>query len=94
MNVFVQHVESFGDSLDCVGSGNGLMKRETKQTFSVSCSHVLFGLELTRLVIDTGRLGMTFVAWIIAVCFVRLETDAVVSPETDRYSKYLESLSY
>ena len=24
----------------------------------------------------------------------RLETDAVVNPETDRYSKYLESLSY
>ena len=69
------------------------MKRETRQVF-VSCSHALFGLELAQLVIGTGRLGMTCVAWSVAVWFVRLEMDAVVSPETDRYSKYLESLSY
>ena len=42
----------------------------------------------------TGRLGVTCVAWSIAVWFLRLETDAVVNPETDRYSKDLESLSY
>ena len=39
-----------GNDLNCVGSGNCLMKRETKQTF-VSHSHVLLGFELEQLVL-------------------------------------------
>ena len=39
-----------GENLNCVGNGNCLMKRETKQTF-VSCSHVLLGFELEQLVL-------------------------------------------
>ena len=54
----------------------------------------MFGLELAQLVSVTGRLGMTFVAWIIAVYFLRFETDAVVNPETDRYPDFLKLLSY
>ena len=69
------------------------MKRETKQTF-VSCSHVLFGIEFEQLVFWHRQVRHDLCCMEYCSLVSRLEMDAVVNPETDRYSKYLESLSY
>ena len=54
----------------------------------------MFCLDLNLHSWSVSQAGMTFVAWRLQFVFVRLETDAVVNPETDRYSDYLKLLSY
>ena len=71
-----------GDNLNCVGSGNCLMKRETKQTF-VSCSHVCLDLNSNSWFWHRQvRYDLCCLEYCSLV--LKLEMDAAVNPETDR----------
>ena len=53
----------------CVGSGNCFLRLETKQETFIVSLFSCFCLELAQLFRVAGRSGMTYVAWIVAVCF-------------------------
>ena len=59
------------------------MRLETKQETLIVSLFSCFCLELARLFRVAGRSGMTYVAWIVAVFFVKPGTDVVVKTGTD-----------